>query len=493
MDYSFKPCRFTDRLHDFPEEAISKLPIFSGGDPIAVRRHLGLFTRIMIIYCRPPQFNHEDIKMRLFVLSLEDDALNWFNNFPKDCFTSLQDIVNAFKDRYGYPNSLPSAPKIVQKKESNLIKGPAIEESFQGQNVSSTGTIVDQVHNSGKSGTNDNEKEEQKQIIQDLMTLVKNIESNQNNYVNDVKTLCTHLEKRNREMEIVQNQRAKEIEAMKTKYETEIRIMQSKMSGLEENMVTMKADHDREIDSMQNKLLTMDEEMTIMTFDHNNQLATMQANHREEINSMQHCLMNIKEKNDKVIKDMEEHHARQISAIKLEHSSQMDAIKIQVQKFQQWSDDKRNQGTSTDQEPSHLLQQAPSYYEEVIDSIERWLIEGDPDRLKNDKDQMQDKEKHSTHILHTSSDSFETESSVSSVIQPATKKKRKRKRMRRRFDTSDGREQLDFRIGKSPTMCKIGHGTSDKQPTNLPESRQMLSMHYIEHILCHGASFVSYF
>ena len=205
----------------------------------------------------------------------------------------------------------------------------------------------------------------------------------------------------------------------------------------------------------------------------------MQANHKEEINFMQHCLMDIKEKNVKVIKDMQEHHARQINAIKVEHSSQMDAIKIQVQKFQQWSKDERNQGTSTDQEPSHLPQQASSYYEEVISSIERWLIEGDPDRLKNDKDQMWAKER---HITHTSSDSFETESSRSSVIQPARKKKRKRKKIRRRFDSSDGREQLDFRIGKSPTICKIGHGTSDKQPTDLPESRQMLSMHYIEHI-----------
>ena len=260
-----------------------------------------------------------------------------------------------------------------------------------------------------------------------------------------MRTLYTHLEKRDKEME------------------------------------TMKANHDREINSMQNKLLTMDEEMTIMTFDYNNQLAIMQANHKKEINSMQHCLMTIKEKNDKVIKDMEEDHVRQINAIQVEHSSQMDAIKIQVQKFQQWSEDDRNQGTSTDQEPSHLSQQILSYYEEVIGSIERWLIEGDPDRLENDKDQIQDKERYITHILHTSSDSFETESSTSSVIHPA-KKKRKRKRMRRRFDASDCREQLDFQIGKSPTICRIAHGTSDKQSTNLPESRQMLSIHYIEHI-----------
>ena len=95
---------------------------------------------------------------------------------------------------------------------------------------------------------------------------------------------------------------------------------------------------------------------------------------------------------------------------------------------------------------------------------------------------MQDEEKHVMHILHTSSKSFETESSRSSVIRPTRKKKRKRKKIRRRFDASDGREQLDLRIGKSPTICRIGHGTSDKQPTDLPESRQMLSMHYIEHL-----------
>ena len=275
-------------------------------------------------------------------------------------------------------------------------------------------------------------------------------------------------------MEIMQNQHIKEIEAMKINHDTKICFMQSKLLGLEENMATIKSNHDSEINSMQNKLLTMDEEMTIMTFDHNNQLATMQANHKKEINSMQHCLMTIKEKNDRVIKDMEanqiclqnklltmeEDHAWEINAMKVEHSSQINAITIQVHKFQQRIKDERNQETSIDQEPSHLLQQAPSYYEEVIGSIERWLIEGDPDKIKNDKDQMQDEERHLMHILHTSSDSFEAKSSTSSVIQPATKKKRKRKKMRRRFDASDGREQLDFRIGKSHTLCRIGHGTS---------------------------------
>ena len=162
----------------------------------------------------------------------------------------------------------------MQQNESNLMKGSVVDERFQDnssyQNVSSTCTIADQVHDSGKAGTNDNEKEDQKQIIQELMLLVKNMEINQTNYVNEARTLCTHLEKRNKEMEIIQNEHAKEIEAMKTNHDTEISFIQSKLSGLEENMKIMKANHDREINSMQNKLLTMDEEMTIMIFDHNN-------------------------------------------------------------------------------------------------------------------------------------------------------------------------------------------------------------------------------
>ena len=88
MDYSFKPCHFTDDLHDFPKEAISKLVLFSGGDSVVVRKHLNRFTCVMIIYCRLPQYNHEDVKMRLFVCSLKGDALNWFNNYPRDSFTS---------------------------------------------------------------------------------------------------------------------------------------------------------------------------------------------------------------------------------------------------------------------------------------------------------------------------------------------------------------------------------------------------------------------
>lgn len=84
------------------------------------------------------------------------------------------------------------------------------------------------------------------------------MEINQTNYANDVRTLCAHLEKRNKEMEIMkikhfdhitdmQNQHAKEIEAMKTNHDTKISFMQSNLSGIEENMTTMKSNHDRKL------------------------------------------------------------------------------------------------------------------------------------------------------------------------------------------------------------------------------------------------------
>ena len=69
--------------------------------------------------------------------------------------------------------------------------------------------------------------------------------------------------------------------------------------------------------------------------------------------------------------------------------------------------------------------------------ITHGTCEIDPSSLTG---QMRNEERHVTHILHTSSESFEAECSMSSMIQPARKKRRKRKKMRRRFDASDDRE-----------------------------------------------------
>lgn len=52
--------------------------------------------------------------MHLFSFSLEGDALDWFHNCPEDCFTSLQDIINDFTDRYGDQGGSSYAPNTMQ-------------------------------------------------------------------------------------------------------------------------------------------------------------------------------------------------------------------------------------------------------------------------------------------------------------------------------------------------------------------------------------------
>jgi hypothetical protein len=50
-------------------------------------------------YCRG--HDEEDVKMTLFVYSLEGDALEWFTDFPADKFSTLEEILDEFRKRWG--------------------------------------------------------------------------------------------------------------------------------------------------------------------------------------------------------------------------------------------------------------------------------------------------------------------------------------------------------------------------------------------------------
>lgn len=177
MDDLFAPCHFTRFLHDMSEEAIHELPLFVGGDSTAARKHLSRVTHIIIRYCLSSQYKHEDVKMLLFAFSLEGDALNWFHNCPKNSFAPLQDIINAFKDRYGDQGGSPCAPSTMQQDENDLVEDPTVKERFQDnspyQKVPSTCTVARRIHDIGKTRTNcqinvDNERENDKHVIEEL-------------------------------------------------------------------------------------------------------------------------------------------------------------------------------------------------------------------------------------------------------------------------------------------------------------------------------------
>jgi len=72
----FAPCNFANIQaypHDFPQKSIDKLPSFQGNNAVSVKAHLSAFCGWWGKWSRGN--NQEDVKMRLFVLTLEQDAL----------------------------------------------------------------------------------------------------------------------------------------------------------------------------------------------------------------------------------------------------------------------------------------------------------------------------------------------------------------------------------------------------------------------------------
>ena len=88
----YKPLDFsqiTGSPHDIPNDAIRKLPIFQGKNSITAKSHLRKFEKHLVSYCNDAAHNHDDVKMKLFVLSLEDDAEEWDLNLDDDSYKLL--------------------------------------------------------------------------------------------------------------------------------------------------------------------------------------------------------------------------------------------------------------------------------------------------------------------------------------------------------------------------------------------------------------------
>jgi len=70
-------------------------------------------------------YNHEDVKMTLFVLKLEEVAFNWFHNKPDNAFDSLRDLTDAFKDKFGNKREgkyLVKEHNSIKKRENEIVE-----------------------------------------------------------------------------------------------------------------------------------------------------------------------------------------------------------------------------------------------------------------------------------------------------------------------------------------------------------------------------------
>lgn len=79
--------------HNILDKAIEKLPSFQADNVISVTSHVKNINVFIFKWCNTA--NYEDVKMRLVVLYLEDDALDWFTEQPANSYDSLEAIINA--------------------------------------------------------------------------------------------------------------------------------------------------------------------------------------------------------------------------------------------------------------------------------------------------------------------------------------------------------------------------------------------------------------
>ena len=96
MTEFYKPLDFSQIAgapHDITNDAIKKLPRFEENNATTAKTHLRKFERHLVSYCNSVAADHEDVKMNLFALSLEDDAAEWHENLGDDSYKTLNEFL----------------------------------------------------------------------------------------------------------------------------------------------------------------------------------------------------------------------------------------------------------------------------------------------------------------------------------------------------------------------------------------------------------------
>jgi hypothetical protein len=110
--------------HAIPDKAVEKLPCFSGNNVVSANSHILNFELCVFKWCQG--HNEEDVKMTLFVYSLEGDVAEWFSEQDPNKFSTLAEIVKTFKERWGDQKEnrfLLAALISSQKKENETMDG----------------------------------------------------------------------------------------------------------------------------------------------------------------------------------------------------------------------------------------------------------------------------------------------------------------------------------------------------------------------------------
>ena len=76
--------------HRLPDKAVEKLPMYTGTDATTFAMHLRSFSRCISSYVSDPANKHDDVYMKLFALSLDGRAGDWYTNLLDNAFATLE-------------------------------------------------------------------------------------------------------------------------------------------------------------------------------------------------------------------------------------------------------------------------------------------------------------------------------------------------------------------------------------------------------------------
>lgn len=103
--------------HPIPNEVRTLISKFTGRNAITREAHCKAFDIVMEDLCLP----YEDVKMKLFMQSLVEDARDWFIILPNASISSLVEFKRLFLEQYGDQNSPEFAlHKIISIKKEKM-------------------------------------------------------------------------------------------------------------------------------------------------------------------------------------------------------------------------------------------------------------------------------------------------------------------------------------------------------------------------------------
>lgn len=93
----YAPLDLPQPLSAMPQDYLKVLPRFNGEDENTAQRHIETF------YAFAKNLNVEqlDVVLRLFVQSLDGEAINWFKALPNASITTQEELENSFTQKWG--------------------------------------------------------------------------------------------------------------------------------------------------------------------------------------------------------------------------------------------------------------------------------------------------------------------------------------------------------------------------------------------------------